>query len=199
MLALLLRSLVAPVLLTLSVVLSYLAALGLSSLAFRWILGFAGIDSSVALLAFVSLGRSGLTTRSSWRRGSARRLPQTLRVGSGWGGAGGHRRCDHVCGAPTFTVLGVLPLVALMELGFLVAVEVLLDTFIVRSLVVPAVALLLGERLWWPWRPHQSRPQGSRGGIGRGGEVSDRRMMTAWIPSVRRWLGFSWRHRRATS
>ncbi len=158
MLALLLRSLMAPVLLTLSVVLSYLAALGLSSLAFRWIFGFAGIDSSVALLGFVFLVALGVDytvfLASRIRQEAPADAEGGVRVALA--ATGGVITSAGLVLAATFTVLGVLPLVALTELGFLVAVGVLLDTFIVRSLVVPAVALLLGERFWWPWRPRQS-------------------------------------------
>ncbi len=158
MLTLLLRSLVAPFLLTLSVVLSYLAALGLSSLAFRWIFGFAGIDSSVALLGFVflvALGVDYTVFLASRIRQEAPASPEGgVRVALVT--TGGVITSAGLVLAATFTVLGVLPLVALTELGFLVAVGVLLDTFIVRSLLVPAVALLLGDRFWWPWRPSQS-------------------------------------------
>jgi RND superfamily putative drug exporter len=158
MLALLLRSLVAPVLLTLSVVVSYLASLGVSSLAFRWIFGFAGIDSSVALLGFVFLVALGV----DYTVFLASRIRQESPVNPQGGvpvalaATGGVITSAGLVLAATFTVLGVLPLVALTELGFLVAVGVLLDTFVVRSLLVPAVALLVGDRLWWPWQP--SRP-----------------------------------------
>jgi RND superfamily putative drug exporter len=54
--------------------------------------------------------------------------------------------------AATFAVLATLPLVMMVELGFLVAFGVLLDTFLVRSIVVPAIALLAGRRIWWPGR-----------------------------------------------
>jgi RND superfamily putative drug exporter len=164
MLALLLRSLAAPVLLTFSVVLSYLAALGLSSVAFHWILGFAGIDSSVALLGFVFLVALGVDYTVFLASRIRQEAPAHAEGGVqvALAATGGVITSAGLVLAATFTVLGVLPLVALTELGFLVAVGVLLDTFIVRSLVVPAVALLLGERFWWPGRPHRSRPQGSR-------------------------------------
>ncbi len=160
MLGLLLRSVVAPILLTASVVLSFLAALGLSSLAVRLIFGFAGMDSSVALLGFVFLVALGvdytvfLASRIRQEAaGDPRRGAQVA-----LGATGGVITSAGLVLAATFTVLGVLPLVALTELGFLVAVGVLLDTFIVRSLVVPAVALLLGDRFWWPWAPSTLAP-----------------------------------------
>ncbi|MGC8474191.1 MAG: MMPL family transporter, partial [Candidatus Dormibacteria bacterium] len=127
MLALLLRSLAAPVLLTLSVVLSYLAALGLSSVAFRWIFGFAGIDSSVALLGFVFLVALGVDytvfLASRIRQEASGNAEGGVRVALA--ATGGVITSAGLVLAATFTVLGVLPLVALTELGFLVAVGVL--------------------------------------------------------------------------
>lgn len=165
MLGLLLRSVLAPVLLTASVVLSFLAALGLSSLAVRSIFGFAGMDSSVALLGFVFLVALGVDytvflasrIRQEATGGPRRGVQVAL------GATGGVITSAGLVLAATFTVLGVIPLVALTELGLLVAVGVLLDTFVVRSLVVPAVALLLGDRFWWPWAPSASAPsEGTR-------------------------------------
>ncbi|MGA9775730.1 MAG: MMPL family transporter [Candidatus Dormiibacterota bacterium] len=158
MLGLLLRSVVAPLLLTASVVLSFLASLGLSSLAFRWIFGFAGIDSSVALLGFVflvALGVDYTVFLASRIRQEATGDPRRG-VRLALGATGGVITSAGLVLAATFTVLGVLPLVALTELGFLVAVGILLDTFVVRSLVVPAVALLLGDAFWWPWAPSRA-------------------------------------------
>ncbi|NNM96566.1 MAG: MMPL family transporter [Candidatus Dormibacteraeota bacterium] len=165
MLGLLLRSVLAPVLLTASVVLSFLAALGLSSLAVRSIFGFAGMDSSVALLGFVflvALGVDYTVFLASRIRQEVTGDPQGG-VEVALGATGGVITSAGMVLAATFTVLGVLPLVALTELGFLVAVGVLLDTFVVRSLVVPAVALLLGDRFWWPWAPSApAKPGGAR-------------------------------------
>lgn len=160
MLGLLLRAVVAPLVLVASVLLSFLAALGISSLAFRWLFGFPGVDTSVVLLGFVFLVALGVDytvflasrARQEVVRDRHRGFVEAL------GATGGVITSAGLVLAATFTVLGVLPLVALTELGFLVAVGVLLDTMVVRSLAVPAVALWLGERFWWPWTP-PSAPQ----------------------------------------
>ena len=154
-LALLLRSLVAPVLLVATVVLSFFATLGVCAVVFRHVLGFAGIDPSFPLFAFVFLVALGidynifLMTRvreESWKLGTR---PGTLR---GLAVTGGVITSAGVVLAATFAALGVLPLVPLAEIGFAVAFGVLLDTLVVRSLLVPAVTYLLDGRIWWPGR-----------------------------------------------
>lgn len=153
-LALLLRSLVAPVLLVATVVLSFLATLGVSALVFDHVFGFAGTDPSFPLFAFVFLVALGidynifLMTRvreeargHGTRQGILRGLAVTGAVITSAG----------VVLAATFSALGVLPLVPFAELGFAVAFGVLLDTLVVRSLLVPALVHELGERVWWPF------------------------------------------------
>ena len=152
-LGLLLRSIVAPVLLVATVVLSFFATLGACALVFRHGFGFPGEDSSFPLFAFVFLVALGIdyniflmtrvreeTLTLGTRQGMLRGLTVT----------GGVITSAGVVLAATFGVLGVLPLVFLTELGFAVAFGVLLDTLIVRSLLVPALTLLLGDRVWWP-------------------------------------------------
>jgi RND superfamily putative drug exporter len=154
MLGLLLRSVVAPVMLTATVVLSYLASLGVSSLVARYLFGFPGFDPTVPILGFVFLVALGVDynvflmarVREEAEAGA------TLGVRRGLSVTGGVITSAGVVLAATFAVLGVLPLVALTELGFLVAFGVLVDTILVRSALVPALAIEIGPLLWWPSR-----------------------------------------------
>ena len=148
----LLRALVAPVLLMGTVVVSYLASLGVASLVYK-VLGFAGVDLSLPLFAFVFLVALGvdynifLMTRvreESARLGTHEGTLKALRA------TGGVITAAGIVLAATFTVLGVLPLVALAQIGIAVAVGVLLDTFLVRSLVVPGLMVDIGDRVWAP-------------------------------------------------
>ncbi len=151
----LLRSLVAPLLLVATVVLSYAAALGASTLLFSHVFGFAGLDSMVPLLGFLFLVALGvdynifLMTRV---REEAGRIGHRAGVLRGLAVTGGVITSAGVVLAATFVALGVLPLVAMAEIGVLVALGVLLDTLLVRSLLVPALAMLTGRRIWWPSR-----------------------------------------------
>lgn len=161
-LALLLRSLLAPVLLIATVVLSFAATLGVCALAFRYLFGFAGVDASFPLFAFVFLVALGIdyniflmsrvreeSNRDGTRPGVLRGLVVT----------GGVITSAGVVLAATFSALAVLPLVVLVELGVAVAVGVLLDTVVVRSLLVPALAYDLNDRIWWPSRrPRTTTP-----------------------------------------
>ena len=152
MLALLLRSLVAPLVLVASVLLSYLASLGVSAVVFRAIFGFPGFDASVPIFGFVFLVALGVDyniflmarVREEASEGAVLGVQRGLAVtGSVITSAG-------VVLAATFAVLGVLPLIALTEVGFLVAFGVLVDTVLVRSALVPALAMDIGPKLWWP-------------------------------------------------
>ncbi len=163
-LVVLLRSLVAPVMLLATVVLSYLASLGAGSLLFQHVFGFAAMDYSVPLMVFVFLVALGvdytifLMTRvreEVAERGHRRGVLAGLR------GTGGVITSAGVVLAATFSVLGVMPLVFMVEMGVLVALGVLIDTFIVRSIVVPALALDLGWATWWPALPRPNRERGS--------------------------------------
>ncbi|GAA1974237.1 MMPL family transporter [Catenulispora subtropica] len=149
----LLRSLLAPLLLVATVVLSFGAALGASWLVFRYGFGFRGTDVGYPLFAFVFLVALGidynifLVTRI---QEEARRLGTREGTVRGLTVTGGVITSAGVVLAATFAVLATLPLVALVEIGFTVAFGVLLDTLVVRSVLVPALALDLGERIWWP-------------------------------------------------
>jgi RND superfamily putative drug exporter len=169
-LMLLLRSVVAPVLLVLSVVLSYAAAMGVSAFVFNNILGFPGADATVPLFGFVFLVALGVdyniflmsrVREESLKHGTR---PGILR---GLGVTGGVITSAGVVLAATFAALGVIPIMFLVQLAFIVAFGVLLDTVLVRSLLVPALAYDIGPKIWWPGKP--GRPEtdaGPRRGAG---------------------------------
>ncbi len=152
-LALLLRAIFAPILLMATVVLSYLSALGLAALVYDVIFDFPGSDPSLPLFAFIFLVALGIDyniflmsrVREEAQRGGTRY--GTLR---GLATTGGVITSAGIVLAATFSVLGVLPLVQLTQLGIVVALGVLLDTFVVRSLLVPALTLEIGPKIWWP-------------------------------------------------
>jgi RND superfamily putative drug exporter len=149
----LLRALLSPLILVATVVLSFGASLGLSALIFRHIFGFAGADASLPLFVFVFLVALGIdyniflmtrvreeTPRHGTRRASLIAL----------GATGGVITSAGLVLAATFSVLATLPLVAFAEIGFAVALGVLLDTLIVRSVLVTAINLDVGSKIWWP-------------------------------------------------
>ena len=149
----LLRAVVAPIILIATVVLSFGAALGISAVLFEYVFGFAGSDPGFPLFAFVFLVALGIdyniflmtrvreeTASHGTRRGSLIGLSST----------GGVITSAGFVLAATFLVLGSLPLVFLAELGVAVALGVLLDTMIVRSVLVTAINLDLGGKIWWP-------------------------------------------------
>lgn len=149
----LLRALTAPLVLIGTVILSFLAALGVGYFVFDNIFGFPGSDPSLPLFAFVFLVALGVdynifliarareeTIVHGTRQGILRALAVT----------GGVITSAGIVLAGTFSVLALLPLSFLTEIGFVVAFGVLLDTFLVRSVLVPSIALTLGDRFWWP-------------------------------------------------
>ena len=157
-LMLLLRAVVAPILLILSVIVSFGAALGVSALVFNHVLHFPGADPAVPLYGFVFLVALGVdyniflmsrVREESLRHGTR---PGILR---GLVATGGVITSAGLVLAATFAALGVIPILFLAQLAFIVAFGVLLDTFVVRSLLVPAAAYDLGRVIWWPsklWR-----------------------------------------------
>ena len=157
-LMLLLRAVVAPLLLILSVIISFGAALGVSALVFNHVFHFPGADPAVPLYGFVFLVALGVdyniflmsrVREESLRHGTR---PGILR---GLVATGGVITSAGLVLAATFAALGVIPILFLAQLAFIVAFGVLLDTFIVRSLLVPAAAYDLGRVIWWPsklWR-----------------------------------------------
>ncbi len=160
-LALLLRSLAAPVLLTITVVLSFAATLGIAALAFNHLFGFPGSDPGVVLIGFVFLIALGVDYNIFLM---SRAREESLEVGTREGilraltVTGGVITSAGLVLAATFGALAVLPLLILTQVAFIVAFGVLLDTLVVRSLVVPAAVYLLGDRVWWPSRLARRRP-----------------------------------------
>ncbi|MEU3607981.1 MMPL family transporter [Streptomyces sp. NPDC035033] len=149
----LLRSLLLPVLLVATVALNFLATLGVSALVFEHLLGFTGTDSAVPLYGFVFLVALGVdyniflmsrvreeTELHGTREGLRRGLVAT----------GGVITSAGVVLAATFAALGVIPLAFLVQIAFIVAFGVLLDTLVVRSLLVPALVRDIGPAVWWP-------------------------------------------------
>ena len=152
-LGLLLRSIVAPLVLMATVVLSFAAALGVSALVFRHVFGFAGEDTSFPLYVFVFLVALGidynifLMTRV---REEAQQHGTRKGALVGLAATGGVITSAGIVLAGTFAALGSLPLVAFAEIGFAVAFGVLLDTLVVRSVLVTALNLDIGRWMWWP-------------------------------------------------
>jgi RND superfamily putative drug exporter len=160
-LGLLLRSIVAPLLLTATVVLSFAAALGVSAFFFNHVFGFGGADTALPLFIFVFLVALGIdyniflmtrvreeAHRHGTRRGALIALAAT----------GGVITSAGLVLAGTFTALATIPMTFLTQLGFAVAFGILLDTFIVRSVLVTALTLDIGRAIWWPSKlAHESR------------------------------------------
>ncbi|MCI3239805.1 MMPL family transporter [Streptomyces spinosisporus] len=152
----LLRSLVAPLMLLVAVVAVWGAALGIGGLVFGPVLGFEGTDPGLGLLSFVFLVALGVDygiflmhrMREESLAGAA---PQTAAL-TALRTTGGVIASAGVVLAATFAVLTTLPLVGLVELGFVIAVGVLLDTFLVRTYLVTTASVLLRRRVWWPGR-----------------------------------------------
>ena len=152
-LAILLRALVAPLVLIASVVLSFLCTLGVSVLFIRYVVGDAGLDASIPTFAFIFLVSLGIdytiflmarvreeARTYGTREGTLRALTATGPVITSAG----------IILAGTFSVLMTLPVTFTFDLGFMVALGILLDTFIVRTIMVPAAVELIGDRIWWP-------------------------------------------------
>jgi putative drug exporter of the RND superfamily len=161
----LLRAVVAPLILIGTVILSFLAALGVGYFAFDVIFGFPGSDPSLPLFAFVFLVALGVdyniflisrAREETIQHGSQQGILRALAV------TGAVITSAGIVLAGTFSVLAVLPLTFLTELGFVVAFGVLLDTFLVRSVLVPALALTAGDRFWWPSDLARGREGNSR-------------------------------------
>ena len=152
-LGLLLRAIFAPILLMATVVLSFVASLGAAAIVYDVVFGFPGSDPSLPLFAFIFLVALGIdyniflmsrvreeSVRGGTRYGTLRGLATT----------GGVITSAGIVLAATFSVLAILPLVQLVQIGLVVALGVLIDTFVVRSLLVPALTLEIGPKIWWP-------------------------------------------------
>jgi RND superfamily putative drug exporter len=152
-LGILLRAVLLPLLLIATVVLSFLAALGVGAFFFDYVFDFPGADPSLPLWAFVFLVALGIdyniflmarVREESQRHGTRHGMLRGLAV------TGGVITSAGVVLAGTFSVLASLPLVFLTEIGFVIAFGVLLDTLVVRSVLVPALVFDIGPRVWWP-------------------------------------------------
>lgn len=163
-LAVLLRAIVAPAVLLLANVLSFVATLGVAALVFDFVFDFPSIDPAVPLYAFVFLVALGidysifLMTRV---REESAALGTREGILTGLSVTGGVITSAGVVLAATFSALAVLPIAFLVQIAFLVGFGVLLDTFVVRSLLVPALSYDIGSRVWWPnrrlWRGADGR------------------------------------------
>jgi RND superfamily putative drug exporter len=173
----LLRSLVAPVLLLLVNILSAVAAIGAGTWLSRVLFGWDALDLQVPLLSFlflVALGidytiflvhRARVEARTvGTRQGMVRALTAT----------GGVITSAGVVLAAVFAALGLLPLVTLGQIGLIVGIGVLVDTFVVRTLVVPAIFAIVGDRMWWPGKSGADESNTDRGAQRpHGGEYED--------------------------
>jgi RND superfamily putative drug exporter len=152
-LAILLRSLVAPLVLIASVILSFLCTLGISILFIRYVVGDAGLDASIPTFAFIFLVALGIDYTiflmarvreearvHGTREGMLRAISATGPVITSAG----------VILAGTFSVLMTLPVTFTFDLGLMVALGIILDTFVVRTIMVPAAVELIGDKIWWP-------------------------------------------------
>ena len=166
-LLLLLRSVVASVVLVLTVVATYVASMGASWFAFTHWFGFPALDLSVPLLSFLFLVALGvdynifLTTRA--REEALAGRDTTTAISTALAVTGGVITSAGILLAAVFTVLGVLPLITLTQIGVIVGFGVLLDTLLVRSLLVPALVSMLGRWFWWPGKLSRERHEAPRG------------------------------------
>lgn len=154
-LIILLRAFVLPVLLLLATVISFASAMGVSALVFNHILGFSNADPTVPLYGFIFLVALGvdytifLMTRAKEEtpeKGTKKAVLHSLTV------TGGVITSAGVVLAATFAALSVIPLMFMVQLAFIVAFGVLLDTFIVRTLLIPGLVTDIGQKVWWPSR-----------------------------------------------
>lgn len=158
-LAVLLRSLVAPVVLIATVLATFAASVGASNWLFQNVLGFPAFDTSVLLFGFLFLVALGvdynifLTSRAREERRTRSTRDAIVAALSSTGAV---ITSAGILLAAVFVVLGVLPVVALAQVGTIVCLGVLLDTLVVRTILVPALVVRLGDRFWWPGRlPHE--------------------------------------------
>lgn len=167
MLVLLLRAIVAPLLLLVANVVSFAATMGLSAIVFNHVLDLPGADATVPLYGFVFLVALGidysifLMTRvreESLQHGTREGVRRGLAV------TGGVITSAGLVLAATFSALGVIPLLFLLQIAFIVAVGVLIDTFVVRSLLVPGLVHDIGRAVWWPWVRRIPRDEASSQG-----------------------------------
>ncbi|RFA16190.1 hypothetical protein B7R21_02040 [Subtercola boreus] len=152
----LLRALVAPVLLIVTVVASYFASLGAANLVFKTVFHIPAFDTNVVLFSFLFLVALGvdynifLVTRAREEAGLLGTRPGMIHALSATGGV---ITSAGILLAAVFAVLSVLPIIALTQIGVIVGIGVLLDTLLVRTVLVPALVFVTGDRFWLPSRP----------------------------------------------
>lgn len=157
----LLRSAAAPPTLLAATILGALAALGLGSWTSLHVFGFPGLDNSTPLFAFLFLAALGvdytifLVTRAREEARAGASDPMVRAVSA----TGGVITSAGIVLAAVFCVLGVLPLIVMTQLGIIVGLGILLDTFVVRTLVIPALFALVGDRIWWPSSTSHSKTE----------------------------------------
>ncbi|OBG78450.1 MULTISPECIES: MMPL family transporter [unclassified Mycobacterium] len=155
----LLRSVVAPPTLLAATILGALAALGVGGWTSLHVFGFPALDDSTPLFAFLFLAALGvdytifLVTRAREEAALGSNEPMVQAVSA----TGGVITSAGIVLAAVFCVLGVLPLIVMTQLGIIVGLGILLDTFVVRTLVIPALFALIGDRIWWPARPTKAK------------------------------------------
>jgi RND superfamily putative drug exporter len=155
-LALLLQALVAPLVLIASVVVSFFGTLGLAMLCFRYVFGENGVDNSLPVFAFIFLVALGIDYTiflMSRVREEARMHGTREGMLRALGATGPVITSAGIILAGTFSVLMTLPVWFIFNIGFLVALGILLDTFVIRTIMVPAAVELIGDRVWWPSTP----------------------------------------------
>jgi len=176
-LVVLLRALLAPVLLLVAVVASYFSAVGIGSIIFTTIFGFPGVDTTVLLFSFLFLVALGvdysifLVTRAKEEvplLGTSEGMIRALAA------TGGVITSAGILLAAVFAVLGVLPLIALTQIGVIVCIGVLIDTLLVRTVIVPAMTFIAKDRFWWPRRPELTDAEAAeRGANGQAERMPD--------------------------
>ncbi len=183
-LVVLLRALLAPLLLLIAVVASYFSAVGIGSILFTTVFGFPGVDTTVLLFSFLFLVALGvdysifLVTRAKEEvplLGTSEGMVRALAA------TGGVITSAGILLAAVFAVLGVLPLIALTQIGVIVCIGVLIDTLLVRTVIVPAMTFIAKDRFWWPRRPEltdaEAAARGANGQAERMPEEADERML----------------------
>jgi RND superfamily putative drug exporter len=159
-LGVLLQSIIAPLVIIVTVLASFFGTLGMSLFFFRYVVGDAGVDASLPIFAFIFLVALGVdytiflmsrvreeARRHGTREGVLRALSATGPVITSAG----------IILAGTFSVLMTLPVTFAFNIGFMVAVGILLDTFVVRTIMLPAAVEIIGDRIWWPSGPSGGR------------------------------------------
>ncbi len=176
-LVVLLRALLAPLLLLVAVVASYFSAVGIGSIIFATVFGFPGVDTTVLLFSFLFLVALGvdysifLVTRAKEEvplLGTSEGMVRALAA------TGGVITSAGILLAAVFAVLGVLPLIALTQIGVIVCIGVLIDTLLVRTIIVPAMTFIAKDRFWWPRRPELTDAEAAaRGANGQAARMPD--------------------------